>query len=52
MTIKISSKDIKITPDTEKSVEKKLTQRLKKYFFNTVDRKIRKILFFRRIKKL
>ena len=31
MTIKISSKDIKITPDIEKSVEKKLTQRLKKY---------------------
>ncbi|MCL2096812.1 MAG: ribosome-associated translation inhibitor RaiA [Oscillospiraceae bacterium] len=31
MTIKISSKDIKITPDIEQSVEKKLTQRLRKY---------------------
>ena len=31
MTIKISSKDLKITPDIEQSVEKKLTQRLRKY---------------------
>ena len=31
MTIKISSKDVKITPDIEQSVEKKITQRLKKY---------------------
>ena len=31
MTIKISAKDFKMTPDIEKSVEKKLTQRLKKY---------------------
>lgn len=31
MTIKILSKDMRITPDIEKSVEKKLTQRLKKY---------------------
>ena len=31
MTIKISSKDLKITPDIEKSVEKKLTQRLKRH---------------------
>jgi len=31
MTIKIISKDIKITPDIEQSVEKKLTQRLRKY---------------------
>lgn len=33
MTIKISSKDVKITPDTEKSVEKKM-QKLKKYSQN------------------
>ena len=31
MTIKIISKDLKITPDIEQSVEKKLTQRLRKY---------------------
>jgi len=31
MKIKISSKDLKITPDIQKSVEKKLTQRLRKY---------------------
>ena len=31
MTIKISSKDLKITPDIQESVEKKITQRLKKY---------------------
>jgi putative sigma-54 modulation protein len=31
MTIKISSKDVKITPDIKESVEKKINQRLKKY---------------------
>lgn len=31
MTINISSKDIKITPDIEKSAEKKVSQRLRKY---------------------
>jgi len=31
MTINISSKEIKITPDIEKSVEKKVSQRLRKY---------------------
>jgi len=31
MRISISSKDIKITPDIEESVEKKINQRLKKY---------------------
>ena len=31
MTINISSKDVKITPDIEKSVEKKVSQRLRKY---------------------
>jgi len=31
MTINISAKDIKITPDIEKSVEKKVSQRLRKY---------------------
>ena len=31
MTIKIISKDIRITPDIEESVEKKLTQRLRRY---------------------
>ena len=34
MTIKISSKDLKITPDIEKTVEKKITQRLRKYIQN------------------
>ena len=31
MTIKIQSKDLRITPDIEQSVKKKLTQRLRKY---------------------
>jgi len=31
MTINLSSKDIRITPDIEKSVEKKVSQRLRKY---------------------
>ena len=31
MTIKIISKDLKVTPDIEQSVEKKITQRLRKY---------------------
>jgi len=31
MTINIISKDIKVTPDIEQSVEKKITQRLRKY---------------------
>ena len=31
MTIKIISKDIRVTPDIEKSAEKKITQRLNKY---------------------
>ena len=31
MTINILSKDLKITPDIQESVEKKITQRLRKY---------------------
>ena len=31
MTINIISKDVRVTPDIEKSAEKKITQRLKKY---------------------